>query len=93
MIVNELIETKEIYAGEVADNYYVIYEETLCKDFVFKNNYLFEKSSLIEKAIHIFKGDSCSSLQKVKAYPINHVALESMKEIIGKEHPEIFNKG
>ncbi|WP_227935436.1 hypothetical protein [Alkalihalobacillus deserti] len=92
MIVNELIETKEIYTGEVAENYYVIYEETVSKDFVLKNNYLLEKSSIIEKAINILKGDTFSTLQKVKAYPIENLAIESMKDIIEKDYPELFNR-
>ncbi|MFC0562297.1 hypothetical protein [Halalkalibacter alkalisediminis] len=93
MIVNELIATKEIYAGEVVENYYVIYEETRSKDFVLKNNFFLEKSSFIEKVISIFKGDSFSTLQKIKAYPIENITIESMKEIIGKDLPELFSKG
>ena len=92
MIVNELIITKEIYTDEVAENYYVIYEETLYKDFVLKNNGFLEKSRFIEKAINIFKGDSVSSLQKVKAYPLEHRAIESMKEIIVSDLPELFTR-
>lgn len=90
MIVKELIETREIFIDKVANNYYVVYEETLSKDFDIKHNYFFEKSSLTKKAINIFKGDSSSSLQKIKGYKIENAEIESMKEIIEKDFPEVF---
>ena len=92
MIVNELILTKEIFTNEVAENYYVVYAETLNKDIVLNNNGFLEKSRFIEKEITIFKGDSFSSLQKVKAYPLEHRAIESMREIIVSDLPELFTR-
>ncbi|GAE35540.1 hypothetical protein [Halalkalibacter akibai] len=92
MFVNELIETKEMFTGEIADNFYVVYEETLNKDFVLKNNVCLEKDRFVEKVIYIFKGDSCSSLQKIKAYPVESLQVEKIKELIVHDLPELFNK-
>lgn len=77
MIVNELINTKDLYAWN-SWNYYVIYEE-FNKGFVLQNIDIEKKVVLLPGDQH-FSWRLFSSLQKVKAYPIENIALDTMKE-------------
>lgn len=90
MKVYEVIETQEMFRGEIIDNYYVIYEQTENKVFENRNNHLFQQEKFLEKTVNIFKGNPHSTLKKVKAYPISHLAYGDIREAITNDFPDLF---
>ncbi|PWW27010.1 hypothetical protein [Cytobacillus oceanisediminis] len=90
MKVYEVIETKEMFHGEVIEDYYIIYEQTENKIFANRNNHLFQQERFVEKTVNVFKGNPHSTLKKIKAYPIHRLALGDIRETIGKDFPGLF---
>lgn len=90
LTIYEVIETKEMLAGEFLENYFVLYEEVENKDYEVSNNLYFEKSRIVKKYITIFKGSSYSSLQKIKSYPIEKMNTTEIRELISNDYPELF---
>lgn len=90
MIIYEVIETKEMLCGEISEDFHVIYEETENKEVIIENNLIVEKEGHVEKTLNIFKGDSHSTLQKVKAYPVRSMNEKDIREIVLKDFPELF---
>lgn len=90
MKVYEVIETMEMFRGEIIEDYYIIYEQTENKIFASKNNHLFQQEKFIEKTINIFKGNANSTLQKIKTYPIHRLAMREIHETIAKDFPGLF---
>ena len=90
MKVYEVIETQEIFRGEIIENYYVIYEQTENKVFENRNNYMFQQERFLEETVNIFIGNPHSTLKKVKTYPIRHLAFGDIREAIRKDFPDLF---
>lgn len=90
MTIYEVIQTKEVLCGEFIENYHVIYEEIEHKDYEVKHNCLIEKSRIIQKYITIFRGNSYSTLQKIKGYSIEKVDIADIRELIANDYPELF---
>ncbi|MBT2641940.1 hypothetical protein J7I80_06870 [Bacillus sp. ISL-41] len=90
MKIYEVIQTKEVLCGEFIENYHVIYEEIESRDYEDKHNCLIEKSSIVQKYITIFRGNSCSTLQKIKAYSIEKLDIAKIRKIIANDYPELF---
>lgn len=90
MKVYEVIETKEMFCGEIMEDYYIIYEQTENKVFENKDNYLFQKESFVVRTINVYKGNSNSTLQKVKTYPIKDIG--NIRKIIVNDFPGLFKK-
>lgn len=88
--VHEVIDTKEMLPGEFIENYFVIYEEVENKQFDIRNNYFFVKDCFVQKNITLFKGNSYSTLQKIKAYPIDSMDERAIRETILKDFPSLF---
>jgi hypothetical protein len=88
--IYEVIETKEMLRCELIENYYAVYEETEIKEFNLDNSILIEKDTLFEKSVTLFKGNSHSTLQKVKTYNVRSHALENIGKLIYKDYPEVF---
>ncbi len=90
MKVYEVVETMEMFRGEIIEDYYIIYEQTENKVFAKKNNHLFQQEKMVEKSIKIFKGNANSTLQKIKAYPVHRLAIGDIRETILKDFPGLF---
>ncbi|CAM3584993.1 hypothetical protein GCM10009865_30140 [Aeromicrobium ponti] len=90
MKVHEVIETKEMFCGEIMEDYYIIYEQIENMVFENKDNYLFQKESFVVRTINVYKGNSNSTLQKVKTYPIKDV--RNIRKIIVNDFPGLFKK-
>jgi hypothetical protein len=88
--IYEVIETKEMLRCELIENYYAVYEETEIQEFLHDNSHLIEKETLLEKSVTLFRGNSHSTLQKVKSYNILSYALEDIGKLIYKDFPEVF---
>lgn len=88
--VHEVIDTKELLPGEFIENYFVIYEEVENKQFDIKNNYFFVTDCIVQKNITLFKGNSYSTLQKIKVYPIDRMDERAIRETIFKDFPLLF---
>jgi len=93
MKVHEVIDTKEVLPGEFIDNFFVIYEEVENKQIDIMNNFFLEKNRFIQKSITLFKGSTYSTLQKIKAYPIDCMDERAIREAILKDYPSLFKKG
>lgn len=92
MKVYEVIETQEMFRGEIIEDYYIIYEQTENKIFGNRNNHLFQQERFLEETVNVFKGNPHSTLKKVKAYPIRHLAFGDIRETIRNDFPDLFKK-
>jgi hypothetical protein len=93
LTIYEVIQTKEMLCGEFIENYHVIYEEIENKHYEVKHNCLIEKSRIVQKYITIFRGNSYSTLQKIKAYSIEKMDIAAIRELIANDFPELFKDG
>ncbi|UQX55960.1 hypothetical protein M5V91_10165 [Cytobacillus pseudoceanisediminis] len=64
MKVYEVIETQEMFRGEIIEDYYIIYEQTENKIFENRNNHLFQQERFLEETVNVFKGNPHSTLKK-----------------------------
>lgn len=92
MKVHEVIDTKEMLPGEFIDNYFVIYEEIVNKQFDINNDYFFVRDHFVEKNITLFKGCPYSTLRKIKVYPIESMDEIAIRETIFKDFSSLFKR-
>lgn len=92
MRVHEVIDTKEVLPGEFIENFLVIYEEVENKQIDIRNNYFIVKDRFIQKSITLFRGSTYSTLQKIKAYPIDCMDERTIRETILKDYPSLFKE-
>ncbi|MBN8199772.1 MULTISPECIES: hypothetical protein [Bacillaceae] len=90
MKVYEVIEALEMFRGEIIEDYYIIYEQTEKKVFENRNNHLFQQERFLEESVNVFQGNPHSTLKKVKAYPVCHLAYGDIRETIRKDFPYLF---
>lgn len=64
MKVYEVIETQEMFRGEIIEDYYIIYEQTENKIYENRNNHLFQQERFLEETVNVFKGNPHSTLKK-----------------------------
>lgn len=64
MKVYEVIDTQEMFRGEIIEDYYIIYEQTENKVFESRNNNLFQQERFLEETVNVFKGNPHSTLKK-----------------------------
>lgn len=94
MIVQDLIETKEYFAEETKDDFFVIYENFENSDCDCKGKSVVEKECDGEEIVQIFQGNQeCScSLRNIQSYRIGQ-EFKTVEDILVKikaEHSEIF---
>lgn len=92
MKVYEVIETQEMFRGEIIEGYHIIYEQTENKVFENRNNHLFQQERFLEETVNVLKGNPHSTLKKVKTYPIRHLAFGDIRETIRNDFPDLFKK-
>lgn len=91
MKISEVIVTKEMLRCELIDNYHVIYEETEIQEYTkSENNFLVEKTRSVERTITILKGNTQSTLQRVKTYRTECKNSRDIRNIIFTDFPELF---
>lgn len=90
MKVYEVIETKEMFRGEIIEDYCIYYEQTETKVFAAKDQFLFQKESFVVSTVNVYKGNAGSSLQKVKVYSIEDIM--DIRQTILNDFPHLFKK-
>lgn len=88
--IYEVVYTKEMLRGELIENMYAVYEETECKIYKKEDGNLVEKNCRIQKHLTIFKGNSYSSLIRIKTYQIEDEKIKDLREMIMKDFPALF---
>ncbi|MBX9976480.1 hypothetical protein H7K21_26290, partial [Cytobacillus firmus] len=52
MKVYEVIDTQEMFRGEIIEDYYIIYEQTENKVFESRNNNLFQQERFLDETVN-----------------------------------------
>ncbi|WP_096201093.1 hypothetical protein [Bacillus sp. FJAT-45350] len=92
MIVHDLVETKELFVGEVKQDFYVVYEKFENNDAVFVGKTLQTKKMGTEEVVQIFRGEKEHSLRNVEKYQIgtDYPSIEAVLTKVKETHQEIF---
>ncbi|SEM21436.1 hypothetical protein SAMN05192533_101444 [Mesobacillus persicus] len=91
MKIFEVLVSKEMLRCELIESYHVIYEETEMTEFTNnEHDFLVEKKRFVERTLTILKGNTQSTLQRVKTYRTECKNARDIRTIIYNDYPEIF---
>ncbi|QKS71002.1 hypothetical protein FLK61_30255 [Paenalkalicoccus suaedae] len=93
MIVKDLVESKQLLAGETEEHVYIVYERYENVDCQYRDKQFEELECDPEERIQILMGSSDSSLVVKETLEIgkDHPSLESALDFIKTSKPDLFN--
>lgn len=88
--IHEVLEMKELFKDEINENFNIYYEESLDKDIAIQDYKIIEKNDVVSKTVNVYKGNTHSTLQKVKTYSFENQNMTHIRETISLDFPGIF---
>ncbi len=92
VLVQNLVDTREYFVGEIKPDYHVIYEKFEHNDATYVRNQLQTKKLGTKEVIQILRGQNESSLCRVHSYQIGeeYPSLEAALTKVRETHKELF---